>query len=191
MKKPILTFDMDSITVDMMPSWVKKYNDATGESIVCDNIATWGWADQTKNPELCNEIIEYDGFFEHLPAISGAIECINKLRDKAHVVFLTQPPRKSNFAVRDKKRWIANNFPDFDMQDIIFAHRKYMIFSDLLFDDNADHLKRWKEFVSPYKDCIAATISYKYNLDYKADWRFEKETAWTEFYNKVCHYYNL
>lgn len=163
-----------------------------GETLKEEEIVTWEFSSIAKYPELLKDILTEEHFFSRLPAISGSVEYVTKLMEKnAHIVFLTQPPRKSDYALRDKRRWIAHHFPKFDLSGIIFAHYKYMVFGDLLMDDNPEHLNSWRDFVSPHKPIITATIDYPYNLDCQVDWRFKKQTAWKDFYEKVCCYYNL
>jgi 5'(3')-deoxyribonucleotidase len=155
-------------------------------------MTNWEFEATVKYPETLRDILTEEHFFSRLPQLGESVEYLTKLMEKdAHVVFLTQPPRRSDYALRDKRRWIANNFPKFDLSGIIFAHYKYMVFGDLLMDDNPAHLNSWREFISPHKPIVTATIDYKYNQDCQVDWRFEKETACKDFYEKVCSYYNL
>lgn len=163
-----------------------------GEKLTEESMKAWEFESVAQYPELLRDILTEEHFFARLPEIEGSVEYLTKLMEKnAHVVFLTQPPRRSDFALRDKRRWIANHFPKFDLSGIIFAHYKYMVFGDLLMDDNPSHLNAWRDFISPHKSIITSTIDYAYNVDCQVDWRFKKETAWKEFYEKVCYYYSL
>ncbi len=192
--KPIFLVDMDSITVDMTKTWIQKYYDKTGDLVVEDDISVWNWANKTKYPDICNSIIEEEHYFANLDPIVGAVEYATKLMEKGvDFLFLTQPPRKSDWAVRDKRLWIQKHFPKFEMKNAIFAHRKEIILGDLLFDDSPEHLFNWSQKMTRFNvKHVPVTIDYKYNRDAKAHWRMlNKETAWKEFHDLSCDYFNL
>jgi 5'(3')-deoxyribonucleotidase len=187
---------MDSITVDMTPVWLKEYYSRTGDKLNLKNQTEWAFSKLVKHPRKLNKIIEEDGFFANLPEMPGATEYIPKLIERgADVIFLTQLPRKSDFAAKDKRAWIKKNIPRFDLRNIIFAHRKSIVSGDLLFDDNPIHLETWYGHNLNHRDwplIKTATISYPYNKNIDVDWRFKtKSKAWEEFFEKTCDYYNL
>jgi 5'-nucleotidase len=195
--KPILLFDMDSITVDMTPAWLKIYRKRTKDSLDLKNQTEWAFSKLVKYPKKLDAILTEDKFFYNLPPMPGAVESIRKLMERgADVVFLTQLPRKSDFAAKDKRAWIKKYFPRFDLKNMIFAHRKYLVSGNLLFDDNPVHIESWRRYnaknhsIWPFP--IAATIEYPYNRNCGADWVFKKKTtAWKEFLEKASDYYNL
>lgn len=196
-RSPILLFDMDAITVDMTPVWMKRYYEKSGELVDPDEaLKHWDWPKYTRYPDVCNSIIEEKGYFFDLPPMPGAVEAITELMaKKANILFITQPPRKADFAVKDKRAWILKHFPDFELTNIGFFHKKHLVYGDLLFDDSPEHLTNWYNFglqsAKNGKDRVRATINYKYNAQCIAEWRFAKETAWEEFYKKVCLHYSL
>ncbi len=195
-EKPILLIDMDSITVDMTTTWLKIHYERTGERILKKNQSNWAFGKVSKYPKKLNEIYEEKGFFANLPAIGNSPEYITKLIERgADVLFLTQLPRKSEFAATDKRTWIENNIPKFNMRNIIFSHRKYLVNGSLLFDDNPVHLETWKFHNLTHHHWpppITATIQYPYNKNTSVDWVFKTKTrAWKDFFEKTCDYYNL
>jgi 5'-nucleotidase len=193
-RKPIFLIDMDSITVDMTPTWLKIYHERTGEKLLRKHHTEWAFGKIAKYPKELNAIYEEDGFFANLPPMPNAPEYITKLLEKkVDVIFLTQLPRRSDFAAKDKRLWIEKHIPKFDQRNVIFAHRKHIVCGDLLFDDNPIHLRMWKEFHD--FQALTATIDYPYNKDspFKlADWRFKvKSRAWKDFYERSCDSFNL
>lgn len=190
---------MDSITVDMTPTWLKIYHERTGDKLPTGKQTTWSFGSLVKYPKKLNAIYQEDGFFANLPPMPGATEYIPKLIEKGvDVVFLTQLPRKSNTAANDKKAWIEKHIPSFNVRNIIFAHRKHIVGGDLLFDDNPIHLYMWRQFHNNKMQFpLTSTINYTYNQDIPgeiqlADWRFRvKSKAWQQFYEKACDYYGL
>jgi 5'(3')-deoxyribonucleotidase len=194
--KPIILLDMDGICVDMTPTWLKIHYERTGEKLLTKNQSHWAFGRLSKYPRKLNKIYEEDGFFANLPPIANSPEYISKfLEKKADVIFLTQLPRKSEFAAKDKRAWVEKFLPKFDQRNIIFAHRKALVNGDVLFDDNPIHLETWKahnirhlRWPMPQ----TATIQYAYNKNTDVDWVFKtKSRAWKDFYEKVCDYYDL
>ena len=114
----------------------------------------------------------------------GAKEYFQKLidDDRFDVVILTQPPRRADHSVREKRLWMQDRFSNFDHVNMVFTHRKELIRGDVLFDDCPDHLINWKK-ANPSK--IIATITYPYNEDTKVDKRFDRKEGWKEFYEFV------
>jgi len=125
-----------------------------------------------------------EGFFLDKPLMPGAKEYFQKLinDDRFDVIILTQPPRRADHSIREKRIWLQERFPNFDHTNIIFGHRKSLVRGDLLFDDCPDHLLSWKK-VNPKGTVV--TITYPYNEDIKVDKRFDRKNAWEEFYHFV------
>lgn len=180
---------MDEILADMLPVWLQKYNELSGENIKVEQIKEWELRKFLKEPKLLDKVLESSGFFRDIPIISGAQEYFQKLLDNKDldITIVTQPPRKADWAVRDKRWWIFQYFPTFDLCNVIFTHKKHLIRGDLLFDDRTQNLNDWKA-ANPYG--ITATILYPFNKDTKADWRFKKEKAWESLYNSIINYNN-
>jgi 5'(3')-deoxyribonucleotidase len=189
MDLPILV-DMDSIVVSMTPVWLKKYYERTGDLVKESDIKTWEFDSFVKHKEVFHDIIGEDGFFYNLDPIPGAVEAITKLMEKGkYIVFLTQPPRKSDYAVKDKRKWIQKYFPKFDLQDVMFSHRKKFVMGNALVDDSPKHLASWKYHMDKYTKILTPwtiAITYEYNKDIKTSWRFEKDKAWPQIYKILC-----
>jgi len=184
----------------MTPVWLKAYHERSGELIDVNNLKDWNFENFVKYPDLFHEILREDNFFFNLDPLPGVIENLQRLMDEDYdVVFLTQLPRKSDFAAKDKRSWIKKYFPKFDLENVIFAHRKLLVHGDILFDDNPHHLLDWnKKWTNNWESQhlastlapLTVTIDYLYNQNVIANWRFmDKDTAWKEFYVKVSDHY--
>lgn len=187
--KTRILIDMDGIIVDMLGSWLRTYEVITGEHVSVSDIKNWNVGSFVKHPHVLNSIIETPGFFRSLPSISGAVNYLSKLlkNEKFEVVILTQPPRKADYAISEKMRWIQDFFPGFDLTSIVFAHKKYLIRGDVLFDDRPSHLSEW---LKENPNGLTATINYPYNDGCDATWKFNKDTAWEEFYENVIKHFS-
>jgi 5'(3')-deoxyribonucleotidase len=187
MKKKVLLIDMDCILVDMMPYWLSEYSRRSGESIRLKDLDTYWLRTVVEKPEIIDEILHEEGFFLDKPLMPGAREYFQKLieDDRFDVVVLTQPPRRADHSVREKRIWMEERFSDFEQTNMMFGHRKELVApsGDLIFDDCPDHLIACKK-ANP--EIITATITYPYNEDVKVDKRFDdRVTAWEDFFNFV------
>lgn len=183
MKKRLL-IDMDCILVDMMPYWLSEYSRRSGENIRMRDMDTYWLRSIVSHPDIIDEILHEEGFFLDKPLMPGAGEYFERLvaEKDFDVVVLTQPPRRADHSVREKRIWMQDRFPEFEHVNMMFGHRKELVRGDLLFDDCPDHLINWKK-VNPRK--ITATITYPYNEDTKTDVRFDRKEAWKDFYEFV------
>lgn len=183
-EKPVCLIDLDMTVVDMIKTWIRKYNKITGENIIEDDIIHYELRKFVKRPKVLDKLLASRDFFFYMEPIEGAVEYFTKLMKIADVVVCTQPPRSASlFAVRDKRDWLKKYFPLFEQTNVIFTHRKDLIVGDVLFDDAPHHLKTWKK---RNPKAITAKIEYLYNKNCESDWTFKKETAWKEFYEKIA-----
>jgi len=181
MRKPILLIDMDCILVNMLPYWLDIYNEMSGENISSKDITEYEIRNFVKEPDLFDKILHEEGFFTNMKPMPGAVKYMRKLIEEGFdIVILTQPPRKSAYAVKEKTDWLGKYFPEYDPANIVFCHRKELIDGDILFDDKPAHLVDWKKY---HPRGTTITIEYPYNKDAPADVRFANQrNAWREFY---------
>jgi 5'(3')-deoxyribonucleotidase len=182
-KKRTLLIDMDCILVDMLPPWILKYNEATGEAVQVSDVKDYNLTKVCTNIKALDSILHKPGFFYDMEPMPKAVEALQKLMDDGYdIVIVTQPPRRAEYAVRDKRRWIKKYFPDFGLENMIFCHRKDMIMGDLLFDDKPSHLLDWKK-ANP--NGIAATLDWDYNnlpeVNRVVSFRGSQKYGWVDF----------
>lgn len=184
MKKPkTLLIDLDCTIVNMLPPWLKRYNEITGESVEVEDIKEYNVGLVCKNEEVLYKILDEEGFFYNMEPMPGAVENLQKLLDddRFDVVIVTQPPRRADRAVKDKRRWIRKYFPKFDLSNVIFCHRKELIKGDLIFDDKPTHLINWRKN-NPRG--ILATLDWKFTT-IPTHFKGSLENGWDEFYKFV------
>lgn len=179
-----LLIDMDSIMVDMIQTWLDKYGAITGEFLDANKVGGYRVRKTVQRPDILDDVLNAPGFFADLPIMPGCQKYFQKLVDEGYdITILTKDPRSSDFAVRDKRIWVAKYFPNFDTSNITYAHKKHQVCADVLFDDAPYNLEPW---MRKQKHGISATITYEYNKHVDVDWRFDdKRTAWKEFYEAV------
>ena len=97
------------------------------------------YADGYKKYKEQNPEVEYpqskDGFFLSLEPIEGAIESINRLREKADVYILTRPSYKNPRCYIEKRLWIEKHFDLEFCKDLIICSNKALLKGDYLIDD--------------------------------------------------------
>lgn len=178
-----LLVDMDNVLVNMVEKWINVYNQDEGTNHKFNELNNYDVGTLCKNNRLLYDILDRDGFFFDLEPMPGAVENFQKLlNDGYDLVVVTQPPRRADMAIHDKRRWMKKHFNDYDHSHMIFCHRKDMVRGDLLFDDKPDHLIHWKK-INP--DNMIATLDWRYNKDIPTHFRGSLENGWEEFYQFV------
>lgn len=188
-RPPTLLIDMDCILVDMGQYWLDIYHKEGGEKINYNSLTEYYMTKAVKDPSLLLKILHREGFFANMKPMPGAETYMNLLIDRGFdVVILTQPPRgPSVYAVKEKMEWVQKYIPKYDIDNMIFCHRKELVCGDVLFDDRPSHLINWKRH---HPKGITATIVYSYNKNVPVNLRFKnKQTAWEEFYERMINSY--
>jgi len=138
MKKSIL-IDMDGVIVDLdseIQKWFKTYPDLK------ERFKT--------NPDHIH------GIFRNPKPVDGAIDAINKLKDKYDLYIATAAPWGNPDASSDKRYWIETYFGNLFHKKMIVTHRKDMIMADYLIDDS--HTNGASEFKG---ELISFGVNYK------------------------------
>lgn len=189
MDSPTLLIDMDGVLVNMPPKWLEKYNKETGEDMQVSQITKHNFREFCQQPEVLDIVLHRSDFFYDMEPMPGAVEYFQKLMDLGYdLVVVTQPPRNSDFAVRDKRRWMLKHFPSFDLTNMVFCHRKELVGGNLLFDDSPKQLNNWK---AAHPEDMAVAMSWKYNEGVPVDFRFQKDVGWELFFNFVTQKFPL
>lgn len=153
-KKPVFLIDLDCIMVDMLPPWLRRYNEECGTNIQLSDIKDYDVGLVCTDQKTLYSILDEPGFFYHMDPMPGAAKYFQKLVDDGYNVFIvTQPSRRSEMAIRDKKRWVSRHLKKYDLTNMFFCHHKEQIRGDVLFDDKPAHLQNWKEKKSRWFNC--------------------------------------
>jgi 5'-nucleotidase len=182
-KKLEVLIDLDNTLVDMTSKFLREYNAITNEGLTVDDVYTYDFHDIVDEPELVQQIICRQGFFSDLEPFTDAIHYLKKISKmkKVDTTILTQPSRKATQAISEKRGWISENLPKFNLGNVIFSHKKHRVTGDVFFDDAPKHLIGWKE----RQGGITCKIEWPYNKHIKTDYTFQKETAWRGFYELI------
>lgn len=174
--KKVLCIDMDSVIVDLMTEWYKRYNHDYNDNLSIERVSDWDATKYVKKEcgERIYEYLKQSGIFYDLKPLPFAIEVMERLSNRFELLIVTSPPSK--YAYKEKEDWIIKHMPFIKREAIIFTHRKELIDGDLLFDDSPIHLA---SFMKKGKKVVA--MDYLYNRIINCP----RVSNWLEFEEKV------
>lgn len=132
LKDKIIALDLDDVVIDTLPAMLKIYNKKYNKNIKPENITSW-----TMSPEMvdCFKEITYDMIREKNESISAIKEMLNIFKE----VLIVTASCPETFV--EKVRWIKDNIPEFNPNNIILCHEKHRIRANILIDDKYDNVE--------------------------------------------------
>jgi 5'(3')-deoxyribonucleotidase len=133
--------DVDSVVIDLMPTWLSYYNDDYHDQLTVNQITEWDMCKFVK-PECGDKIYDYlhdASLYDSVRPIDGAISSIHWLRQHSYDVrFVTSGVQPA------KIEWLGNHGLLLDSnflfsRDVVVAHDKSIINGDILIDDNSEN----------------------------------------------------
>lgn len=122
MTKPILFFDMDNVLVDFQ-SGINRLDEQTKQKYE-------------------GHLDDVPGIFALMDPMPGAIEAVQKLRERYDLYILSTAPWKNPTACNDKLAWVKKHFGgkkgDVFYKRLILTHHKDFCHGDYLIDDRPD-----------------------------------------------------
>ncbi|NRD77765.1 5'(3')-deoxyribonucleotidase [Bacillus sp. BRMEA1] len=173
-----LLIDMDSVICDLMSEWHRRYNRDYNDNLSVVRLLCWD-SEKYVKPECGKKIYDYlmePGLFLGLKPLPNAIEVLERLNKRFDILIVTS---SVSSAYEEKERWVGQNLPFLDRNNLIFAHRKNMIVGDLLFDDAPHNLLG---FAATGRTAIA--MDYPYNRDVDVP----RVKNWLEFEAFINHF---
>lgn len=162
--------------MDLMSAWFGLYNRDYDDDLTVERATCWDAKSYVK-PACGEKIYEYldqPGLFANLQPLPNAIAVLERLANRFDILIVTSPP--SSNAYREKEEWIIRNLPFLGRHNLIFAHRKYKICGDLLFDDAPPNLQSFLD-----TGRVAVAMDYPYNRQIACP----RVSGWLEFEQKV------
>ncbi len=106
-----------------------------------------------------HKIFSIPGFWENVPIYPDAKNVMSFLCSYHDVFIVTAPWVENENCYLEKVKWVKNNLPFFDINNIIFTKHKSLLIGDIMIDDNPDYLihNRCKKTIKmwyPYNDKI-------------------------------------
>ena len=112
MKKKLKTLliDLDCITVDMLPPWLKRYNEICNTNVTVEDIKEYDVGKVCVNEKVLYSILDEPGFFFNMEPMPGAVKYLQKLiddqlliaRNNVRLLITEEYPPKRHEAMRSK-----------------------------------------------------------------------------------------
>jgi 5'-nucleotidase len=119
------------------------------------------------------ELRDRDGFYEHIPLLSGAREALGTLLEEYEVFICTRPTDATQAqCAKEKTNWVKRELGDEWAERLIIARDKTAVFGDILIDDNPSVVgnisPHWTHVLydRPYNKAVA-----KPRLSWDTNWR--------------------
>jgi 5'(3')-deoxyribonucleotidase len=134
---------MDDVIVDLVPAWIKRYNEIYNDNLTNEQIAGWNMVDYVK-PE-CGlkifDILAEPGFIYGLNPVEGAIESVNHLVELIGIEKVFIVSAAFSQSMREKSLWIEKYLPVLK-DNVIFAKKKGALYApgSFLIDDGVHNI---------------------------------------------------
>ncbi len=178
----IILVDADGVLEDLTEKWVLYLNELYGTNVKYEDIKEW---DMTKDfPMLTREQIYEteieERLYERLEPLPGARECLEKLIDRGHRIFVVTSTPFQVIKVKFE-RAIFRFYPFLTWKDVIIASDKKMIKGDVLIDDGVHNLEGGE-----YRKIL---MDAPYNESYDAEGNgMVRVKNWEEIYAAVLKF---
>jgi len=135
---------MDEVMADTLGEHLRRYNEATLEEIVLEDLWGKGLWDvvSTDRQELLRELLHAEDFFEDLPIMPDAPEVLRDLAGRFEVFIATQAMSVPN-SFGPKYRWLQRHFPFLPPTQFVYCGDKSILRADYLIDDLPRNLLRF------------------------------------------------
>jgi 5'(3')-deoxyribonucleotidase len=182
MKQLTLLFDLDGMITDLYGTWLPTYNAEMAEDDEEDIEASTidgPLHHAVRNASGLWEIMNREGFFEHLLPLPGGVEAVAWAHGRGHHCKILSSPGRSVFAPTEKTKWVLKHMPFLNQDDIMIANNKHLVWGDAFFDDSVKKIDNWKK---KWPEGAAMGIAWPYNedadYDLRADGWEDTEAAW-------------
>ena len=179
-KEIVIGVDCDDVVINLVPNWIKMYNEDYDDNLDVNNITEWKIDSFVKcGDEIYDYIHSTPDFniYNHCEPIKGAWKGIKKLRKMGfRIIYVTASNRMDS-----KYDWLEkHDFLD-KRENFVHAYDKTLINMDILIDDRWENIQ---EFIQdPNKRAILFekpwNTSKKNNYD-EVDNRYVRKNNWKE-----------
>jgi len=176
--------DVDQVVADLMPAWLKLYNDEWGDTLTPEDIRSWDLKSYVK-PECGGRIYRYleePTLYDSVYPIEGALEGVEMLRVLGyHVVFLTAAGPEG---ARGKLRWLKDwrflpaKGSGHPWQDVVITASKYLVSGLAMIDDYVENLRTAK---------IPLPVLFDQPHNQDVEWGHARVRNWSDLTNRMPH----
>ena len=135
----IIGIDVDDLSLDLIPEWLKRCNQKYGTNYTPEQITQWEISELVSCGDKIFEFLSDQDLYDNINPIEGALEGIAKLKGMGHrCVFVTAGNHKGKYL-----RLKQLGFLDRE-EDYVEARDKSLILTDVLIDDRPFNLWQFK-----------------------------------------------
>jgi 5'-nucleotidase len=141
MEKPMLIgIDIDDTVADLVPTWIKRYNQKYSDTLAVKEISDWDISKFVK-PECGKKIYDLliKNLYDDVLPIFGAIKGIHALREQGHqIVYITSfcPTTAGR-----KYDWLKEYHLIENLREYMECNNKALVRIDILIDDRAETIQ--------------------------------------------------
>lgn len=181
-----ILIDLDGIVCDTLDYWLSKIADASGVRAQVNDITKWELEQcpplDKVDPKIIFGLLNSPTFMAYAPEMPGAVEALRLLNSRHKVYLLTA--RHGRNAMPETLDWVETHLPFLNWtRQVIFCHDKSLIPADVLIDDRAENLEKYKiqwggsaHWIHHYPLCIG--LAYPYNKQLQDDPAYHIEKDW-------------
>lgn len=155
--------DMDGIVTDTLPAWLDRIYDTTGVRAKVSDITKWNLDENPPLDTLAKGImtglLNEKGFNLSLPQMADACHYLHQLHNIGHEIVIVTARYGTNCRP-ETVQWIKDMMPWLPEDRIKFSYHKHTIDGDMLIDDKAENLIKYREH---HPKALLVTIDYPYN----------------------------
>jgi len=138
----IVALDVDDVILDLVPNWLRYYNQDFSDNLTKDKITEWDISKFIK-PSAKKAIYEYtenEEIYETAEPVKDALRGVNLIKEYGYrTIYVT-----ANNPYNSKFNWlIKNEFLD-DKKDFVSAYDKSLILADYIIDDKWENVADFK-----------------------------------------------
>lgn len=144
---PLVAVDVDDTVADLLGEWLRRYNEASGDTLLPEDIDRWHLPDLLKddwkaNPARFYGLLADADVYRHVLPIMGARKAVRRFKDAGcRVVFVSHCSSGSEV---HKLAWLRRyGFVD-NEKDFVSARDKSLIAADYLIDDGPHNVASFK-----------------------------------------------
>jgi 5'(3')-deoxyribonucleotidase len=144
MIKPIALLDVDGVLIDFLTPALAIASQISGKTFTINDLTSWDIFDTVgkEYEEACYNEYKKEGFCYDLKPYPGAVEAIDRLRERADLYIVTSPMSGRNW-VHERTEALKKHF-NISRNRIIFTSVKHLVSGHVFVDDRAEHARRWK-----------------------------------------------
>jgi 5'(3')-deoxyribonucleotidase len=144
--KPVFLLDVDEVLADFSGPAARVMSSVLGRPWTIAEAPTDEWdmfsvltEDQYR---VVSAIIDAPGWCSEIKPLPGSREFVDRLRVMCRVFPVTAPRLFAEQWTYERAMWLQKHF-DFDPEDVVHTHAKYLVDGDFLLDDKPHFVEEW------------------------------------------------